>query len=139
MSHTNLTDGPRSPAEILEAASELDGNDNRTDADTSTEPGRAAVREFVDRLESGETARVRARRILVEIGAETPVSISPTAGRVFERADGVADTQCIGRTLAAMSRGVTPDDFLPHVDVSKWDETTRGGPTTWQIEVGRDA
>lgn len=138
MSHPHFGDGPKSPQEILEAASQLDGSANRTQADTSTDPGREAVQEFVDGVDVGETVRVRARRILVELGEESPIHISPSEGRTFERANGAADTQCIGRTLAAMSRGVTPDGFLSHVDVEQWDDTCDGGPTTWQIEVGRD-
>ena len=31
---------------------------------------------------------------------------------------------------------MTPDDYLSHVDVSKWTEVTAGGPTTWEIKVG---
>ena len=89
--------------------------------DTSTDAGREAVREFV------ETVRVRARRVLLETGRREP----------RQRAE-LGDTQAVGRTLAAMSRGVTPDDYLPHVDVSKWTEVTDGGPTTWEIEVGAD-
>jgi len=38
-----------------------------------------------------------------------------------------------------MRRGVTPDDFLPHVSVSGWSETGNGGLTTWTIEVSKDA
>ena len=33
---------------------------------------------------------------------------------------------------------MTPDDYLSHVSVEQWDDTCDGGPTTWQIEVGRD-
>ena len=127
-----------SPADILEAARELDGNDNRDeDADTSTDLGREAVREFVARLDAGEVVRVRARRVLVEIGRDAPITGSARAGRTFERGDDV-DPQDIGRTLAAMRRGVAPDDYLPHVSVSAWRETGDGGLTTWEIEVGVD-
>ena len=138
MSLRNTGENP-SPADILAAASELNGNDNRADdADTSTAPGREAVREYIEEcVDAGDTVHVRARRILVEIGADTPISGSAVAGRTFDRGAGV-DPQDIGRTLAAMRRGVTPDDFLPHVDVSQWRETGDGGLTTWKIEVGRD-
>jgi hypothetical protein len=137
MSLRNTGENP-SPADILEAARELDGNDNRDeDADTSTDLGREAVREFVERLDAGETVRVRARRILVEIGRDAPITGSARAGRTFERGDDV-DPQDIGRTLAAMRRGVAPDDYLPHVSVSAWRETGDGGLTTWEIEVGGD-
>ena len=136
MSLRNTGENP-SPADILAAARELDGNDNRDeDADTSTDLGREAVREFVERLETGETVRVRARRVLVEIGRAPPCDGAPQ-GRTFERGDDV-DPQDIGRTLAAMRRGVTPDDYLPHVSVSEWGETCDGGLTTWTIEVGAD-
>jgi len=137
MSLRNTGDNP-TPADILDAASELDGNDNRDDdADTSTDLGREAVREFVERLDAGEVVRVRARRVLVEIGRDAPITGSARAGRTFERGDDV-DPQDIGRTLAAMRRGVTPDDYLPHVSVSEWGETCDGGLTTWAIEVGVD-
>ena len=127
--------GEMTPAEALAAARDLGRKtDDNTDRDTSTDAGREAVREFVETLESGETVRVRARRIQVALGATPGLRVSTTTGRVFER--GGADTQCIGRTLAAMARGVTPDDYLPHVDVSKWTEVTAGGPTTWEIKVG---
>ena len=136
-----IRDGEMTPAKILKRASEH-GCPPGDDADTSTDGGRAAVREFVETLEPGATVRVRARRIHVAVGeAEPGVQVSALTGRTFERGAGV-DVQCIGRTLGAMARGVTPDDFLPHVSVSKWDETCDGGPTTWEIEVdevGADA
>ena len=120
--------GEMTPAEALAAARDLGREtDHNTDLDTSTDAGREAVREFVKTLESGETVRVRARRVLLETGRREP----------RQRAE-VGDTQAVGRTLAAMARGVTPDDYLPHVDVSKWTEVTDGGPTTWEIEVGAD-
>ena len=136
MSH-RMHSGEMTPAEALAAARDLGREtDDNTDLDTSTDAGREAVREFVETLESGETVRVRARRIHVALGATPGLRVSTTTGRVFER--GGADVQSIGRTLAAMSRGVTPDDYLPHVSVEQWDDTCDGGPTTWQIEVGRD-
>lgn len=136
MSH-KMHSGEMTPAEALAAASDLgSGGGERTDLDTSTDAGREAVREFVEALEPGETVRVRARRIHVVLGATPGSRVSPTTGRVFER--GGADVQSIGRTLAAMARGVTPDGYLPHADVSKWTEVAEGGPTTWEIEVGED-
>ena len=136
MSLRNTGENP-SPADILDAASEFDGNDNRADdADTSTAPGREAVREYIEECaDAGDTVHVRARRILVEVGDASPAYVSPSAGRTFDRGADV-DPQDIGRTLAAMRRGVTPDDYLPHVDVSQWRETADGGLTTWKIEVG---
>lgn len=136
MSLRNTGENP-SPADILEAARKLDGNESRDDdADTSTDLGREAVREFVDTLEIGETVNVRARRILVEVGRAPPDG-GPPQGRTFARGDS-ADPQDVGRTLAAMRRGVTPDDYLPHVSVSAWSETGNGGLTTWTIEVSED-
>ena len=136
MSH-KMHSGEMTPAEALAAARDLgrETDDNR-DLDTSTDAGREAVREFVETLESGETVRVPARRIHVALGATPGLRVSTRTGRVFERGD--ADVQSIGRTLAAMARGVTPDDYLPHVSVEQWDDTCDGGPTTWEIEVGAD-
>jgi len=137
MSH-KMHSGEMTPAEALAAARDLGSDGDSGDGrDTSTDAGRAAVREFVETLEPGETVRVRARRIHVALGATPGARVSTMTGRVFER--GGADIQSIGRTLAAHARGVTPDDYLPHVSVSKWTEVTDGGPTTWAIEVGDDA
>lgn len=127
MSH-QLHSGELTPAEALEAARKL-GRDTEDSGglDTSYDGGREIVREYVDSLEPGAVVHARARRVLVETGRR----------KARSRAE-AGDTQAVGRTLAAMARDVTPEGYLPHVDVSKWREVTEGGPTTWTIEVGRD-
>jgi len=82
-----------------------------------------------------KSSGVTPRRIAASV---RPMSCGPPQGRTFIRGDS-ADPQDVGRTLAAMRRGVTPDDYLPRVSVSAWSETGNGGLTTWTIEVSKDA
>ena len=120
--------GKMTPREALAAARDLGRDvDGCGGLDTSYDTGRETVREYVEQLDAGDEVHVRARRVLLETGRREP----------RQRAE-VGDTQAVGRTLAAMARGVTPDDYLPNVQVSKWTEVTDGGPTTWSIEVGAD-
>ena len=127
MSH-KMHSGEMTPREALAAARDLGREvDDCGGLDTSYDTGREIVREYVEQLDAGDEVHVRARRVLLETGHRQP-------GHRGDR----GDTQAVGRTLAAMARGVTPDDYLPYVQVSKWSDVSNGGATTWTIKVVDD-
>lgn len=127
MSH-KMHSGEMTPHEALAAARDL-GRDVEEcgGLDTSYDSGREIVREYVEQLAAGDGVHVRARRVLLETGHREPRDPAEAG-----------DTQAVGRTLAAMARGVTSDDYLPYVQVSKWSDVSNGGATTWSIEVRDD-
>jgi len=115
----------RTPAEILAERRRRDCGGSDDDRDASYERGREFVAEFVaEFVEPGDPVYRTARHILLDIGE-----------RKYQERPGMGDSQAVGRTLAALERGATPDDYLPHVSVSRWADADR---TTWEIEVDGD-
>ena len=119
-----MSDAP-TPAEILENSRKHRHGPDPEEVDTGLTRGYDWVAEWVADQDPGSHHKT-AKGLLVDIGHYNP-SIGETCDKF--------DIQSVGRSLASMFRGNTPDGYLPGVSVDKWGTSK---PTTWIIEVPDD-